>query len=161
MQFWGRGESNTSMRVNPASASICRATSTQVDLMKPDFDRRRDLEQTAADPSRDFIFRVANSFLSRYRSAGQVPYVRLLSPELNFWHLRYLADDESMLPEDPALRRGFGVTHFSGRLSGLNRTVWDLTWSFPFEFEPKAWESLLLDAEALLPEVGPSIMVAY
>ncbi len=143
------------------SSATIRANCLQIDFLKPSFDRRPTETLTMADPPGPFLFEITNDFMTRYRSAGRVPAVHLLTPLTTFWNLRYLTDDEEQLPADPALQRGFGSSYSPFRLSGLNEAVWKQTWTLPADFKPHAWEWLLLDAESLLPEVGPSIMIAY
>lgn len=143
------------------SSATIQANCLQVYLMRADFDRRRELSAGNYDPPLTLLFEIVNDFVARYRSAARSPSARFLTPTQTLWSLRYLRDDETELPEDPALRRGAGASHYGFRLSGLNTAVWNRTWNLPPGYRPHGWEWLLLDAEALLPEVGPTIMVAY
>ncbi len=143
------------------SSATIRANCLQIDFLKPSFDRRPTETLTMADPPGQSLFEITNDFITRYRSAGRVPAVHLLTPMTTFWSLRYLTDEEKQLPVDPALQRGFGSSYSPFRLSGLNEAVWKQTRTLPANYKPHAWEWLLLDAESLLPEVGPSIMIAY
>lgn len=83
-------------------------------------------------------------------------------PELSklSYRLRYLNDDGTELPEEPALRRGAGKIGFTWSLVGLTQTVWENAHSLPPEFIVPVWETLRLDAVAALPNVGTAVVLA-
>src|SRR2546430_5920135 len=84
----------------------------------------------------------------------------MLSPQMTFWRLDYLTDTEEELPLNPSVfRRRFG-TPVSWRITGMNHHVWSKVRALPTDFTPQIWNNLLLDAEALLPDIGTSITVA-
>jgi len=56
-------------------------------------------------------------------------------------------------------RRRFG-TPVSWRVIGLNQNIWSKVQTFPADYTLQIWDTLLLDAEALLPDIGASITVA-
>jgi len=146
------------------SAATVQANALQIDFTKEAFDRAKREGQrqvTEADPPIPLAFSAANDLLKRVRSVGRAAVIRLLTPCSTTWHLHYLTDEEGELPEDSALVRGLGGKRLSIRLAGLNETVWNEAQALPSGFEPPPWESLLFDAEALLPEIGPSIAVVY
>lgn len=141
----------------------------RVDFLKPSFDRRhasvvwRSDEEflDSGDPSVRLAFNVANGWLSRYKYRFRSPTVRVIRPSDTFWCLRYLEDDESELPRDPSL--------FRMRMGGQHRVdvnvvspeVWNCVGQIAPGSSPLAWEVLLLDAPAMLPDVGPAVVLAY
>ena len=146
------------------STATIQASGLQIDFIKETFDRRIQEGQPQAaesDPPTSLAFSVANELLKRIRSVGRAAVIRLLTPESTTWNVRYLTDDEHDLPQDPALFRSHGGKRFQIRLAGLNEAIWNAAQQLPPGFEPAPWESVLLDAEALLPEIGPSIAAVY
>lgn len=148
-------------------APTVQANLLQIDFLKPDFDRRRP-ESTApevleahGDPSIVLAFKAANDVLGRVRTITEGTELRSVSPRTDFWRLDYLTDDEKELSADPKLfRRRMGMP-YSWRICGINPAVWEALQALPADFQPPAWHTLLLDAEALLPRVGASIVLAY
>jgi len=138
------------------------------DFIKPSFDRRRSSVEgvppatlSLGDPSIEAGFRVLNDWIRRYKYLARSSNVRTIRPSQSFWALEYLTDDEKEIPADPVLfrvRTGFAQGF---RLDILDSTVWDRVGSVPIEFKPHAWEVLLLDSPALLPEIGPALVLAY
>ena len=146
-------------------AQTCRANLLQIDFHKPDFDRTRQFpEGTQArdkgDPPIDLCFRIANQFLGRLRTLTRGHKIKSVSTKANAWRLDYLTDDGQELPADPTkIRRQLGA-HFSGTVVSLTTDVWESIKAIPTDYTPLPWDTLLLDAEALLPEIGPSLVVA-
>lgn len=68
------------------------------------------------------------------------------------WTLRYLNDDGSELDQKKGLFRG----NFFKRIDCSCTALWD---AITPEYEVPPWVSLLLDAEQVLPEVGPSVVL--
>src|SRR5205807_2314975 len=64
------------------------------------------------------------------------------------------------LPLDPALfRRRIGGT-FEWRVAPLNQDIWNQVGALPISYAPHPWDSILLDAEAILPDVAPAVSLA-
>lgn len=146
-----------------------QANLLRVDFLKASFDRRRSVtagvppkESLAlGDPPITLAFDVLNQWLRRYKHRFRAPNVRLIRPSETFWVLQYLDDDEKELPSDPLLiklRTGF---HRRLEIAAIDSSIWDRVGEIPLEWEPWAWEVLLLDAPALLPEIGPAVVLAY
>ena len=156
----------TSIRMD--GVPTIQANLLQIDFTKPEFDRRRltrpvviDEFEQHGDPSMQLAFAVANSFMARVRAVTRASQIRRISPRMTFWRLDYLTDSEEQLPLNPALFRRRQGAPFSFRVTGINEHIWTKTQALPPNFELPTWETLLLDSEALLPEVGPAIVLAY
>ncbi len=145
-------------------APTIQANLLQIDFLKADFDRRRILPGgllEAGDPPIRLVFELANGFLARVRTVTRGSEIKPASPGTTFWRLDYLTDTENEFPYSPELfRRTVGVP-VSWRAAGLNTAVWTKALTLPDDFRAPTWDTLLLDARALLPEVGPAVVLAY
>lgn len=144
-----------------------QANLLQIDFLKADFDRRRltasrpeDFE-TIGDPPLRLAFWLANSIVTRIRLLTRGSQVKTLSPEKTFWRLDYLNDDEGKLPYSPEFARRRLGAFGTWRVTALTSTIWNKVQALPADFKAPTWDNLLLDAEALLPDVGASIVLAY
>jgi hypothetical protein len=139
-----------------------RANVVQIDVSKPDFDRRRNAAETpdADDPPIDVLFEVVNSVLHRLRSLLRSPVVHPITKRGAIWRLEFLTDTEERVPEEKGKFKARNCVGFSAQLSGLAAVHWQAVISLPRDYRPKAWESLLLEAEAHLPDVVPAIVLA-
>lgn len=141
-----------------------QANLLQLDFIKSEFDRRRPekpLPHDQGDPSIQFVFVTLNNFLARVRTLTRASQLRPLNPDQAIWRLDYLDDEGKELPHDPSLVRRRLAAHVQFRVCGINTEVWSKIMSLMPAFTPYSWDSLLLDAEGLLPDVGVSIVVAY
>jgi len=140
-----------------------------LDFRKPEFDRTRDLStpesQRAAmantDPNPELAFSIANEYLNRLRVYSRAFQIKPVGLGQDPWRLRYLTDDGKELPEEPGKIRGRQISGMvavgSAAITPDVTRVTAARWSGP---EPYAWDLLLLDARALLPDVGSSIVMA-
>jgi hypothetical protein len=132
-----------------------------LDFHKAAFDRRiiTDYEQqlTGGDPPLVLAITVANSLLTRIRTLARGHQVQALDPRQALWRADYLTDGGELLPRAPGHhRRRFGSR---GRhaVTALTKDLWGQAQALPADFAPWAWDTLLLDAEALLPDVDSAI----
>ncbi len=140
---------------------VYQANALEIVFQKDAFDRRRVLDRDDHDPKPEFIFKVANSFLAKLRSITQGSDVKLLGEQNALWRLEYLTDAQEELPHDPELFRatsGFGI---HGSLTVVNKDIIEKVASLPQNYEMQTWETLILDAEALLPDVRASLVLAF
>jgi len=152
--------------VRMENAPTIQANLLAVDFHKPEFDRRKStlappVDPSGGDPPLSLAFEVANSLLERIRSVNQASFVRPLVAQETLWRMDYLNDDETEIPQEPTLFRSKWAKSFNYRLCGLNSAIWTRIQSLPAGFQPTAWDTLLLDAEALLPHVSASIVLAF
>ena len=77
------------------------------------------------------------------------------------WSSKYLNDDESELSEEKGFVRGKGMRKLQFPFVELNKEVWENIHSILPNQQLPVWKTLLLDADAILPEVGPAIVLAF
>jgi len=150
-------------------APTIQADMLQIDFLKADFDRRRSsITKTTpedflntGDPPVSLAFRALNSFLATIRTVTQGFVIKLLMPGDAFWLLEYLADDETPLKSDDEVIHLRCGTRVKWRPVGVNTAVWKSVGSLNENFAPSTWETLLLDAEGALPQIGASIVLAF
>jgi hypothetical protein len=129
-----------------------------IDFHKDDFDRT---ENSEYDPPLELIKTVANDFLARLRYVANAANVKLIEFPFTSWGLTYLNDDGTDLPEEKGIMRGRGMRAFQFSFVGLNKDVWeDIHKLKPHQPLP-VWKSLLLDADSLLPEIGPAVVLTF
>lgn len=113
------------------------------------------------DPSVILLENVANEFLGRLRYVTNASQIRLINLSKCSWELVYKNDDGTDLPKEPGLVHGHGRVPFSVSVIGVTADVWDSVHELePFKPLP-SWKNLLLDAKAMLPEVGPALILAF
>lgn len=143
------------IRINDMPAF--QADVLHIDFHKDSFDRRI---ENACDPAEPLINSVINFFLSRLRFVTRASQIRLLDFPRVSWQLRYLNDDESEVERTEGLVRGRFGRRISISWVALNKDVWEAVHKLPSDYVPPHWDSLLLDAEAALPEIGPCLVLA-
>ena len=132
------------------------ADTLQINFLKTEFDRSRGGE---FDPSIKIIEDVANDFLKRLRYVTNAPQIKSLDIKSTNMYTSYLNDDESELPKDKDLVKGRGTQKYYLQIVALNKEVWTDVHSLnPFQILP-TWKHLLLDANVILPDVGPSVVL--
>lgn len=115
---------------------------------------------TDIDPPMTVIQRAVDSFVARLRHVGNAPQARPVPWPMATWHLEYLDDSGHELERDESLVRGRGGRTRSVSYVGLSEAVWEDIHALEPEFEPLAWEELLLEAQFELPRIGPSIVLS-
>lgn len=133
------------------------ADALRIDFQKEKFDRSIDAPD---DPPAELVKKVANDFLTRLRYVTGASKIKLLDfPNRINWRLRYLKDDETELPKEKGLVRGKGGETFHISIFAVNKEIWKDVHSLDPFVELPVWKSLLLDAQAILPEIGPAIVL--
>lgn len=138
------------------------ANTLQIDFHRDDFDRR--VAAVRPDHSEDPLIRLAfelvNGLLTSIRSVTKAGHIKPLGILGSNWRLDYLTDDcQELQHEADKIRRKFGSS-FGWRICGINEEVWSKAHTLSSTYRPSNWESLILDAEALLPDVGPALVLA-
>jgi hypothetical protein len=138
------------------------ANAFQIDVRQEAFDRspgQRD-DDAAGDPPIAWFLEVVNAVLSRLRSGLQAPDIKAIRSDQSIWGLEYLEDDGS--PIKRVKGEVWGASGFEAHVSlpGLNEEKWGWAISAAGMHVAPVWETLQLDAEAMLPEVGPAIVLA-
>ncbi len=129
-----------------------------VDFVKEDFRRE---ENSDYDPPLELIKNVVNDFLSRVRYVTNATHLKLIEFPYTDWRLRYLNDDETELKDETGFIKGRGMKKFKFSFIALNKEIWDDVHKIePYQPLP-VWKTLLLDAEAILPEIGPAVILTF
>ena len=148
----GEGE-----KLEVAGTSAFQADVLRIDFHKESFER--DIAGLS-DPPKDVLKKAVNWFLIRLRHVTRAPQIRLLNFPLITWHLKYLNDDGTELSEQEGLSRGRGAIVVSNNNIPIDNNLWEELFELPYDYEPRPWESLLLDAREELPNIGPAIVLA-
>jgi hypothetical protein len=149
---------NDTVRVN--GVQTYDANALQIDFIKDEFDRRRAKASNEGDPPPELGFDIANEFLQALRTVSRASMISFLAPDQTIWELAYLSDDGNLVDVHPEfLRRTVGAAQ-RWQVAPLNRGVWNNLDQLRREYSPSKWDSLLLDAEAMLPNVPSSISLA-
>ncbi len=129
----------------------------QIDFAAEDFNRAPE----AFEPSREEIFSVATGFLERLRAANWAGLFMRLDVAATNFTIHYLNDDGSNLSEKPGLQRIITCRAERWKYILLDQSAWEATSSLPANYVPSRSDTLLLDAQALPPEIGPALVLAY
>lgn len=140
----------------------CRVAQVNVlaiDFIKPEFSRSDD-PSVPREPLPELAFEIANEVLGRIRVYSRAFQIKPLVKERDLWALQYLNDDMQQLEEEKGKIRGFrggaltmGPAALTPEIMQMVRDRWQTG-------EPYVWDQLLLDARALLPEVGAAVVLA-
>ena len=134
-----------------------QANNLRIYFQKDNFDRRQDSE---CDPPHPLIARTINSFLLKLRFVTRGSKICPITFPQTSWHLQYLNDDESELDKAEGLVKGRGAKTYNISWTLLDNDIWERIFELPPNYIPPQWDSLLLDANKALPEIGPSVVLA-
>jgi hypothetical protein len=129
-----------------------------IDFQKGEFNRTTEIE---FDPPIELIAIVANDFLNRLRHVLKASQIKPISSSGTNIRIDYLNDDSSILEKKEGLLRERFRKGFKFEIVSITKEAWDDIHSIPLFQELPIWKSLLLDAEAILPEIGPSIVLTF
>jgi hypothetical protein len=141
--------------INGAAAFI--ANGLWIDFHKESFDRTENGEW---DPPRELMQRAADSYLARLRYVTRSSAVRALDWSHVQFRVTYLDDDGSELAEEPGKVRGRGIQALHMSLTSVSKEIWDHIHNLGAEFSPPTWDSLRLDANVFLQDVGACVVLA-
>lgn len=134
----------------------------QANLLELDFKKcgGHDFDREARDdPPYEIALEIVNSLLRRLRSVIQAPRIFPIGERALSARLVYLSDSGEELREQPDRIRVRARLHTQYHANALTKAIWEKTNSLPFEYRSATWENLLLDAELLLPHVGPALVL--
>ena len=136
----------------------------RIDFQKEEFDRKIEedkQEEFKCDPPVELVKDITNDFINRLRFVTNASKIKPLEFPHVSWNIRYLNDDETELSEQKGYFRGTFGRKFQFSFVGVNNEIWDNVHSLePFQTLP-VWKNLLLDADSMLPEVGPAIILTF
>ena len=140
-----------------------RANGLRIVFRKEEFDRREGLESDppCCDPPFEVIKQCLISLITRLRIVTGGSWVKLIDFPRCYWRLQYRNDDGTELESSEGFVRGRGVVNFQFSYASVTKEIWDEIFELPFEYEPPSWVPLLLDAQDLLPRIGPAIVMAF
>ena len=146
----------------PDVCEINGVPSSLTDLLIIDFQKETMERQEGGmlDPPLPVIGRAVNSFLTRFRHISQHAEVRPIDISKISWFIRYLNDDGSDLEVETGKVSRRGSRTYNFPLIWLDQDTWDEIIKHTSEFDPPAWEPMLLDARNELPKIGPAIVLA-
>jgi hypothetical protein len=137
------------------------ADALRIDFQKEEFERKIEQKDFKYDPPIELIKEITNDFLNRLRYVTGASIIKPLEFPHVSWNIRYLNDDGSELQEQEGYYRCTFGRKFQYSFIAVNKEVWDSVHSIaPFQPLP-VWKNLLLDAEGMLPEVGPAIILTF
>jgi hypothetical protein len=143
------------IQIGPGSAIV--GDVLRIDFLRDQFNRRHGSD----DPPTALAFNLANSWLRRFRVLNRVGWAKPLSEHTVPWKLALLNDDETEVePVEGQWRRRLGAA-LRMQYTALDSYGWNAITALPFNYEAQPSDELLLDADALLPQVGPAIVLAY
>ncbi len=153
--------------VTPISAikingqEVIQANLMQIDLIaERDFTRNR-YGADVLDPPLDIFFKLANSIIGRLRSVGRLSNMKFIDQDsAAAWKIEYLTDDGQRFLEDESLFRMRTAPKLTWRISAMPAGIWDMAITLPIDFTLPTWHNLILDANAQLPDVNTSIILA-
>lgn len=123
-------------------------------------DFNRDKDNKTSDPPIETLFGLVDIHLGKLRTIGRLPHVRYLNNREDIvWKVEYLNDDETVFKKDETKKRKDFQSLIPLKLSPISKTAWEKACSLPNEYKPPLWDSLLLDALDLFPEVNASIVL--
>lgn len=129
----------------------------QIDFQKESFDR----SEGADDPPIDLVFKVANSLLLRLRAVAHSGWIKPLDKIDSPWQIEYLKDDGTRVPPSNELAAGRFSVVWSIRHISISTAVWDGIAALPVDYQGTPANDLIIDAYALLPQVGPAVVLAF
>lgn len=130
----------------------------RIDFYRESFDRAEDGQ---CDPPPSLIRRVANDFLARLRYVTNASRAKLIEFPDGSWNIAYLNDEGSELEEEKGKVRGRGSRKFEFSFIAINKEVWNDIHSLEPNQPLPVWKNLLLDADAVLPDVGPAVVLTF
>jgi len=153
-------EQESSDRILMDDVCTVDANMLQLEISAVGFDRRKGIDDMSFQNEVSIFFKALNCVLARLRTVTRTGSLKSISPDQTVWSINYLNDDGSELPKQEGLFRGRVSTNFKIGAIGVNSETWRFTQSLPGELVLRTWEALILDAQAALPEIGPSIVLA-
>lgn len=134
------------------------ADTLQIYFYKSEFNRGTTSD---FDPPLNLIAEVANDFLLKLRFVTGGFQIKPINISKTNTHLTYLNDDETELEKQEGLIRGRGSKKVQFSVTGVNKHVWKDVHTLNPSLDLPAWKTLLLDANSVLPEVGPAIVLTF
>jgi hypothetical protein len=134
----------------------------QTELLRVDIELPDDFERTkrAAESLSALARAEANSTLAHLRVLGRSPHVRPIT-DTTCSRFRFLHDDETGFEPARSLVTQARVYGHPTDVLVVPPALWDAARTVPDNYQTSPWDALVLDAIALLPDIGPAMVLAY
>jgi hypothetical protein len=76
------------------------------------------------------------------------------------WTIEYISNTEESLPANTGLLSARMGTHWRLEDQSITEEIWIRASGLPFDYEPIRWDTLLLDAQQVVSQVGPALVLA-
>jgi len=129
-----------------------------IDFIKDSFRREHG---PPFDPSYDLIYRTVCNFLLKFRTVSKQAHIIPVLGIKHGWELEYLNDDGSKLKKQDGKHRTRWSRGSDRLFTAINKEIWDDIEKLDSYYQPPIWETLLFDAKALMPQIGPPIVLAH
>lgn len=131
----------------------------RIDFLRDQFDRS--VDSSDWNMLVNVGFNLANSWLRRFRTLNRIAWAKPLTADGVPWKVAILEDDGTIPEKEEGRWRQLLGSSSTVKYTGLDSYIWNAITSLPTNYEPQPSDELLLDAYALLPQVGPAIVLAY
>jgi hypothetical protein len=152
-------EQTTTNQVIVNGTPTVPANLLRVEIRRDDFDRRAG-KDVKYDPPTALFFQIVNWWLERLRVVSNAAYLRPLM-EAEPHRIEYLNDDGTPVPNEmpEKYRQRFGKQHRLD-VTAIDVDLWNRIKALGPKYEPPRYQTLILDAYAVLPDVGSAIVLA-
>lgn len=133
------------------------ANGLRIDFRKDTFDRSED---GPLDPPIEIVEKCLRALLTRVRFLTDAQQIQIPAALESPWRVEYLADDGSELEFVPGFVRSRFKQAFSISIVAVTPSIWAQQSELDPHFEPPPWRTLLLDARAVMPNVGAAVTLA-
>jgi hypothetical protein len=146
-------------KVKVSGQATVQANALQIDFKRANFRRNREDPENLNEPSSAFMCSVVNDWVLRMRSVSQAPQLKPIPcvPSV----LEYLSDDGGELQKDETLVRKRFVGVHRVQVHIFDAALWDETSHLSEDFRPAVYDTLLLDAFSILPEIGSALVLGF
>lgn len=144
-------------------AAVFPANLLVLDFIATTFDRQAKTPEengvTKSDPPISLVFDLANDVIGRLRTITRGSDLRPIDEDSVSWTLDYLDNEGREVEVEDGLIRGVCGNHFSLKVLRVSDNIWKKAWELPEDHIAYPWDRLLLDAQALMPDIGAVIAV--
>lgn len=149
-------------RVRVNGSPTLKANLLQIEFQKNHFDRtRRDGIDVLEFPEVRFMFETLNRFLHKVRTVAQAHHIKEIDPHQGAWRIDYLTDDYAGLEPDPELFRMLRAVGSHRTHCAITTDTWASINSLPSDFKTSTYDTIFLDAQEMVPDWGPAIVLAF
>jgi hypothetical protein len=140
-----------------------QANLLQIDFIKDFYDRRIEVvsKDYFNDPSTELILKVVNGLINSIRVVTIGSLIKPVDIDSIILNMEYLTDKGEKLQLQEGYLRGRYKLIFKKSAHGITNEVWDKIQQLEHDYTPPIWYTLVLDADSILPDIGPSLVLAF